>query len=203
MSAKQLYIVRHGQTAFNVAKRLQGQCNSDLTELGEKQAQMMGHSLAQQSNIASFTIVASPLGRALQTATWIAKALHRDVHSITQEPRLMEFSLGDWEGMAAPEIKAEHPEFYQQNDWYLNAPHAESLAQVKHRLQTWLADPQTPEQVIAVSHALTGSVLRALVTGLSDQGVFEQPRPQDGYFYFDSHQLTYIDCSALLAKSAL
>lgn len=197
MPAKQLYIVRHGQTEFNAASRLQGQCNSDLTALGARQAQAVGRSLAQRNNISTFAMVASPLGRAIQTARFIASALSRDNHQIVNDNRLMEFSLGEWEAKSAPEIKVEHPEFANMRDWYLNAPGAESLNAVKMRLLSWLNDPATPEQVIVISHALTGSVLRGLLVNLDDEKIFEQSRPQDGYFYFDK-QLEFIDCSHLL-----
>ncbi|MFM2475794.1 histidine phosphatase family protein [Celerinatantimonas sp. MCCC 1A17872] len=198
MPAKQLYIVRHGQTEFNAASRLQGQCNSDLTPLGERQAQAVGCSLAKRLNISAFTIVASPLGRAMQTAHWIANALARDDSQILSDERLMEFSLGQWEAKVAPEIKAEHPEFVGLRDWYLKAPGAESLDDVKARLISFLNAPTTPEQVVVVSHALTGSVLRALLVGLDNTEIFEQSRPQDGYFYFDGQALEFIDCAHLL-----
>ncbi|CAG9298463.1 histidine phosphatase family protein [Celerinatantimonas diazotrophica] len=200
MPAKQLYIVRHGQTEYNAASRLQGQCNSDLTALGERQAQAVGSSLAQRDHISSFAIVASPLGRTIQTARWIARALSREDGQIGTDERLMEFSLGEWEAKVASGIKAEHPEFSSMRDWYLNAPEAESLSAVQTRLLSWLNDPATPAHVIVVSHALTGSVLRATLVNLDDDQIFEQSRPQDGYFYFDQKQLEFIDCAHLLHR---
>ncbi|MFM2486056.1 histidine phosphatase family protein [Celerinatantimonas yamalensis] len=196
MPVKQLYIIRHGQTEFNSEQRLQGQCNSPLTPLGEQQAQSVGLSLAAQADIDTFALIASPLGRARQTAQWIAKALGQEAPSIRFDERLMEFALGDWESLPAPEIKALHPEFIDSKDWYLRAPKAESLSAVKQRVNAFLNDPKTPEKAIVVSHALTGSVLRALLIGLDDTQIFEQPRPQDSYFYVVNGQLTQIFCES-------
>ncbi|CAG8999357.1 MAG: phosphoglycerate mutase GpmB [Candidatus Celerinatantimonas neptuna] len=194
MGAKRLYIVRHGQTQFNAEQRLQGQCNSDLTVLGQKQAQAIGRSLAQKVNLNEWPVICSPLGRAVETARWITAELGGSPESIRTDKRLMEFSLGDWEAKAAPEIKAMHPEFAERRDWYLEAPNAESLQAVKQRLHHWLDDAEIPEQVIVISHALTGSVLRGILTCLPDSDIFLQPRPQDGYFYVDEGVISQFDC---------
>ncbi|MFM2480705.1 histidine phosphatase family protein [Celerinatantimonas sp. YJH-8] len=191
----QFYVIRHGQTQYNAEQRLQGQCNSNLTELGCRQAQAVGESLAARVFAEDWTIVSSPLGRAVQTAHLIAKAISYPESDIQLDDRLMEFNLGDWEAQVAPEIKAQHPEFIGSKDWYLHAPHAERYEQVCARLQQWLDDPQTPERVIVVSHALTGSVLRGLLTGLSREQVFTQPRPQDAYFYVEGGQIQTVPCA--------
>lgn len=190
----QLYIVRHGQTEYNAAQRLQGQCNSDLTELGQRQALAVGQSLSARVSAQDWTIMASPLGRARQTAEIIAKAMSYPIEQIRFDDRLMEFGLGDWEALVAPEIKAQHPELVGLNDWYLQAPNAETYEQVAARLQQFLADPTTPERVIVVSHALTGSVLRGLLAGLPREQVFAQPRPQDAYFFAEGGAIQQIDC---------
>lgn len=194
MSAKRLYIVRHGQTRFNAEQRLQGQCNSDLTTLGQQQAKAIGRSLAQKVNLDDWSIISSPLGRAVETARWIMTELGSPTSPIQTDDRLMEFALGDWEAKAAPEIKAKHPEFAGRRDWYLEAPHAESLQAVKRRLTQWLEDERVPEQVIVVSHALTGSVLRGMITCLPDADIFLQPRPQDSYFYVEDGVINQFAC---------
>ena len=59
--AKVIYLVRHGQTEFNAAKRLQGQCDSVLTPLGIEQARRMGDHLKQRvDDPAHWVIIASP-----------------------------------------------------------------------------------------------------------------------------------------------
>ena len=71
---KRLYLVRHGQTEFNVKKLVQGRCNSPLTELGVKQAECAGTWLRERG-VHPDRIVSSPLGRAMQTAGVLAQSL--------------------------------------------------------------------------------------------------------------------------------
>src|SRR5689334_8295809 len=71
-----IYLVRHGQTEFNVARRYQGQGDSPLTLLGQMQAKRMGERLAGLvGDPTGWRIVSSPLGRAVATAKIIARAL--------------------------------------------------------------------------------------------------------------------------------
>lgn len=71
---KRLYILRHGQTEFNVKKLVQGRCDSPLTDLGRHQAQtaaawLKGHDVVPDK------VVSSPLGRAMDTAQLVATEL--------------------------------------------------------------------------------------------------------------------------------
>ena len=68
---KRLYLLRHGQTEFNVKKLVQGRCDSPLTDLGRKQAGraaawLKGHDVVPDK------VVSSPLGRAMDTAQLVA-----------------------------------------------------------------------------------------------------------------------------------
>ena len=89
---KQLYFVRHGQTEWNAIRRMQGQSNSDLTELGRQQAQTNGQFLA---GVSIDYLVASPLDRTRQTAAIINRYLQLD---IKYDVRIMEWDCGDWSG---------------------------------------------------------------------------------------------------------
>ena len=62
-----LYLLRHGQTQYNLQGRVQGHCDSPLTELGASQAHAAGAWLAAQG-VSFERIFSSPLGRALATA---------------------------------------------------------------------------------------------------------------------------------------
>lgn len=71
---KRLYLLRHGQTEFNVKKLVQGRCDSPLTDLGRKQAGMAAAWL-KAHDVVPDKVVSSPLGRAMDTAQLVATEL--------------------------------------------------------------------------------------------------------------------------------
>lgn len=71
---KRLYLVRHGQTEFNLAKLVQGRCDSPLTELGRTQALAAGSWLANHE-VRPDAVGTSPLGRAFATAGLLMSVL--------------------------------------------------------------------------------------------------------------------------------
>lgn len=92
---KRLYLVRHGQTEFNVAHLVQGRCDSPLTDKGREQARAAAAWL-RDHGAAPDTIVSSPLGRAVGTARILAEALgHKG--KVEAEPRIIERSYGVYE----------------------------------------------------------------------------------------------------------
>lgn len=68
---KKLYLLRHGQTEFNVKKLVQGRCDSPLTDLGRQQARAAAAWLKAHSVVPD-KVVSSPLGRAMDTASLVA-----------------------------------------------------------------------------------------------------------------------------------
>lgn len=71
---KKLYLLRHGQTEFNVKKLVQGRCDSPLTDLGRQQAKMAAAWL-KAHNVTPDKVISSPLGRAMDTASLVATEL--------------------------------------------------------------------------------------------------------------------------------
>ena len=71
---KRLYLLRHGQTEFNVKKLVQGRCDSPLTDLGRQQAGMAAAWL-KTNGVVPDKVVSSPLGRAMDTAGLVATEL--------------------------------------------------------------------------------------------------------------------------------
>ncbi|BDM63006.1 phosphoglycerate mutase [Shewanella sp. NFH-SH190041] len=189
---KSIYILRHGQTRFNAEGRLQGHCDSPLTAKGEAQAAAMGQALqAQQLDMSQWQLIASPLGRARQTAAIVASQLGLAADAIQTDARVMECHLGQWEQQEIPPLFAAEPTLQQRGDWYLQAPGAETLQQVQTRLHQWLTD--TPaSHIILISHGLTGVILRGLLLGLNDSELWQQDKPQDALYYFHGGQLQRI-----------
>lgn len=92
---KRLYLLRHGQTEYNVKKLVQGRCNSPLTELGVEQAHIAGAWL-REHGVEPDTIVSSPLGRAMQTAEVVACELGF-AGEVRPEPGIIERAYGSFE----------------------------------------------------------------------------------------------------------
>lgn len=88
-----LYVVRHGQTNWNVENRFQGQSNTSLTDIGKQQAKNLSEKF---KNIDVDLILSSPLQRAIDTANIINE--YTQVKLLI-EPKLIERSFGDFEGL--------------------------------------------------------------------------------------------------------
>lgn len=71
---KKLYLLRHGQTEFNVKKLVQGRCDSPLTDLGRQQA-VKAAAWLKAHDVVPEKVVSSPLGRAMDTASLVAAEL--------------------------------------------------------------------------------------------------------------------------------
>ncbi|BCS97368.1 phosphatase [Desulfoluna limicola] len=149
-----LYLVRHGQTTWNLERRLQGHLDSRLTETGRNQAMAAGELLSHTSITAAF---ASPLGRAMETAHLIIG--QRNI-PLTPKEGLKEIGLGLLEGMSMDEAKRAHPIPFA-NFW--NQPHrftlegAETVSQLQKRVLrsiTDIANNHAGQSLLLVSHAI-------------------------------------------------
>ncbi len=93
---KRLYLLRHGQTEFNVKKLVQGRCDSPLTDLGCKQAGMAAAWL-KAHDVVPDKVVSSPLGRAMDTASLVATELLGRDAAVEPCEGIIERSYGTFE----------------------------------------------------------------------------------------------------------
>lgn len=93
---KKLYLLRHGQTEFNVKKLVQGRCDSPLTDLGRQQAKMAAAWL-KAHNVVPDKVVSSPLGRAMDTAGLVATELLGQNASVEPCEGIIERCYGSFE----------------------------------------------------------------------------------------------------------
>jgi glucosyl-3-phosphoglycerate phosphatase len=169
MRVRRLVMLRHGQTDFNAGSRMQGQLDSELTDLGRDQAVAAAAVLAKRQPL---LIVSSDLHRALDTAVTLGE---RSGLPVVVDTRLRETHLGDWQGMTHLEVDAAAPgaRVAWRNDarW---APHGgESRADVAARAMPLIAElvagqgewgtdePERP--VVLVAH---GGLIAALTAAL-------------------------------------
>ena len=172
MQATRIIAIRHGETAWNVDTRIQGQLDISLNETGQWQAARAAQALAGEPVHA---IYASDLQRAWETAHAIAKA----VGQIPQpEIGLRERGFGIFQGRTFAEIEATWPE--EAKRWRQRDPHwapegGESLAALTDRVtQTTaeLAARHAGQQIVLVAH---GGVMDALYRAATGQTV-QAPR---------------------------
>jgi probable phosphoglycerate mutase len=180
-----IYLVRHGETEWNAQGRFQGALDSPLTQRGRAQAELAGRILAAHLDPAislhAISLQVSPLARARETASLLRR--HFTCAEPVLETRLREVSLGSWDGLDRVEIHAEWPGRLKGAtpfDWYFRSPDGESCEKAAARLNAWLEERQGP--VVAVSHGLTGRLLRGLYLGLSRDEALALPVPQDAVF---------------------
>jgi probable phosphoglycerate mutase len=124
-------IVRHGETEWNAAGRLQGWRDSPLTANGRAQADAIAARLARESVGA---LVASDLGRTQATAAPIAAELGL---AVAPDPGLRERCYGILEGMTWVEIEQRHAEAYARlvaRDQDYRVPEGESGIQFRDRV---------------------------------------------------------------------
>ncbi|MEK2098916.1 histidine phosphatase family protein [Vibrio parahaemolyticus] len=191
---RRIFVLRHGETEFNADKKLQGHCNSSLTSKGSDQARRVGTTLKQYVENRPFRVYSSTLGRALQTSQIVCEELNYSYENLNKEPRLKEFSLGEWEQRTIPSLEQEIPNLLAQNDWYLQAPNGETYESVRERLSSWLSDVAHDEDIVVVSHGLTGIVLRGLLLGMDYTQVWQQDLPQDAFFIIEDGRITRVNC---------
>jgi probable phosphoglycerate mutase len=109
-----LIVIRHGETAWNRERRLQGQIDIPLNETGRAQARALAEALAGEPIDAVYT---SDLGRAMETAAPLAETLGLQVR---RERRLRERCYGDLEGMTYAEVAEKRPEDFAR--WQARVP---------------------------------------------------------------------------------
>ncbi len=169
---------------------------SDLTLLGRAQAGAMGdllYDLIARDPPAPWRIVASPLRRARDTAGIIGARLGLPVEF---DDRLMELTVGEWEGRLRGDLAREHPEAFASREWFFAAPGGETYDQVMARVSGWLAEQAAePERrLIVVSHGIAGRLLRGAYAGLSRAQVLALDVPQDALYRLDAGQIDRFDC---------
>ncbi len=181
-----IYLLRHGETVWNVDRRLQGQRDSPLTLTGIAQARANGALLGELiESPAEFTVVASPLARTWQTAAIICETLGLDARSIRFEPRLMEHHFGDWEGLTPAEVELRFPGQWasrEANKWNFQVPGGESYALVDRRARAWLGEQNGASRLIVVSHGLAGRVLRGAYGGLPREEIMVLYEPHGSLY---------------------
>ena len=178
-----LYIIRHGQTDWNVEQRLQGQAEVDINAVGLQQVRRNAKLLAQViEDPSEFDFVSSPLRRARETMEHVRRELGLQADGYRTDDRLMELHFGDWQGFTYAELEAGEPGSTigrHENKWEFVPPgrDAESYARLASRVSEWLAEIDRP--TICSTHGGVIRTLFHLIGGISTDEAANIPVPQD------------------------
>jgi phosphoserine phosphatase len=178
-----VYVARHGETDWNRAGRYQGQRESELTELGKRQAVALGGALASSGVV---RIIASPLQRCVQTAQPLAKRLGLAVET---DPRLLDIAHGTWEGRLKGDLAREDP--VRVLAWR-SAPHTvrfdggETLEDVARRWTSFVDSFRSENDVVVVTHDEVLRIALLWATHRAHAQLWEPRVVNGGYAIFDA-----------------
>ncbi len=161
-----IYVVRHGQTDFNLNGLMQGITDNPLNSTGIRQAVELSKKL---QDIRFEAIYSSPLKRALQTAQ-IIRARNAYNPPIIVDDRLKEIDMGKWEGRKFMEVREENEELFRKidrNPFLYNPPEGETFEQLVSRVESFLREllSKDYENVLIVAHQIVNGVIRTLLSG--------------------------------------
>lgn len=183
-----LCLVRHGETAWNAERRLQGHLDVPLNEVGHVQARATAASLAGQCFAACYS---SDLRRAQQTAAAAGSALGLDA---TLEPDLRERHYGCFQGLTYDEASERFPDEYARFDArdpeFAFPGNGESLCDFAariHRALTRIATRHAGQQTLIVTHGGVLDIVHRLATGkaLAAPRDFKIPNAALNWIEFD------------------
>jgi broad specificity phosphatase PhoE len=190
-----LYFIRHGETEFNVARRLQGRSETSLNARGRTHSREYAGVLRDLferdcHQPSDYAYVSSPLMRARETMELLRSELGLDPKAYAIDDRLAEISYGEWEGFTLAEIQARDPGVLQRRErekWDFLPPGGESYREVAKRVAAWYATV-TRDTVVAAH----GGVARALMANfhiLPEEEATHADIPHGVVYVFDGSTL--------------
>jgi broad specificity phosphatase PhoE len=161
-----IWLARHGQTAYNHARRFQGHLPVPLDDTGREQARALAREAAAREWGALWC---SPLERALETARIVGAAIGIEPRP---DARFAETDTGDWTDRPFDEVEREDPEGFRgfvTADPGFAFPGGESYAQQAERVQAGLTDVRAGElPALVVCHR---GVMRLALSNARGEGL--------------------------------
>lgn len=172
-----VYLIRHGETDWNVEHRWQGHTDIPLNSRGQRQAEMVAQHV-NNLGVSFAAIYSSDLARAYQTAWEIGAAVGVAVQLL---PALREIDLGTWSGLTREEIRARYPVEYQLLEQGQDIPRggAETGSALFHRTTETFEAMVTQYPNSAIIFVTHGGVIRAITNYV--RTVSQQPHLPHAY----------------------
>jgi len=163
-----VYLVRHGQTAWNREEVFRGRADIPLNETGRKEALLTGDYL---KGVEVDSVYSSPLSRAVETAQAIARHQGKEVQILDG---LMDIDFGQWQGVSHEEVRERYGELYRQwkdTPHLVRFPGGESLEAVRERALREIHEAiqnHVAETLVMVSHRVVNKILICGLLGLDN-----------------------------------
>lgn len=192
-----LILVRHGESEWNRAGRIQGQVNSPLTDLGISQARAISDYLSGIFLNQELEIYSSPLKRAIQTAEIIAKGIDHLSSEVIIEERLNDFNLGEisgtygWDKVA--EIFPEQAQLRLQDPMRFHPSGGESGAEFEARLRSLMEELMGDDKTkLFVSHGIVNKFIRGIYKNISGKEMINLGESQNTIYCLEHGDETEI-----------
>lgn len=192
-----LILVRHGESEWNRAGRIQGQVNSPLTDLGISQARAISDYLSGIFLNQELEIYSSPLKRAIQTAEIIAKGIDLLSSEVIIEERLNDFNLGEisgtygWDKVA--EIFPEQAQLRLQDPMRFHPSGGESGAEFEARLRSLMEELMGDDKTkLFVSHGIVNKFIRGIYKNISGKEMINLGESQNTIYCLEHGDETEI-----------
>ena len=173
-----LYIVRHGETEWNVIKRFQGQLNTPLTEKGMEKLRETGKKL---ENVLFDEVYTSELGRTVASAEIILnenRGYRNKKLELKKLAELNEVYFGVWQGLTYEEVFLKYPEeannyFYNVKNYKAENVEAENLKDALERFLKGInkiLDSHESGNILVVTH---GTVFEMFMNYVANNSIFD------------------------------
>ena len=173
-----LYIIRHGETEWNVIKRFQGQLNTPLTEKGMEKLRKTGKKL---ENVLFDEVYTSELGRTVASAEIILnenRGYRNKKLELKKLAELNEVYFGVWQGLTYEEVFLKYPEeannyFYNVKNYKAENVEAENLKDALERFLKGInkiLDSHESGNILVVTH---GTVLEMFMNYVANNSIFD------------------------------
>lgn len=186
--AHDLVVIRHGQTDWNAARRLQGREDIPLNDTGRNQARRNGERLKARFETAGidpacWDFVASPLARAAETMALVREAMGLDPLAFRRDERLVELDFGRWSGLHLDEVARADPKGWHEREadrWMVPPPDGESHEMAVARITAVVEELSRP--TVIVTHGGVNRVLKVLLGALDRATATGFHTPQDRFY---------------------
>jgi probable phosphoglycerate mutase len=189
-----IYMIRHGQTDWNAEKRLQGQTEVAMNEVGRGQVQRNAAKLKRLlGDPARWRYLSSPIGRAAETMRIMRRAFGLPEDAFERDSRLCELDFGEFAGHSWSELRRSRPadvEHRFQDSWNYVCPGGESYRQLAARV--FACVDAIGEDTVITAHAGVSRTLQSRFIAIEPAQIAFLDAPQDTIMMIRDGKLAWV-----------